>query len=226
MMIKNITLVLAIFGFLCSCENDGKGPSSATATAETEQSTSKVPTTNDDSGLTIHEVGVLRMSLPKAYEQIYSVQDLQKLFDEEVQDIKKADPGLFNVIVDNIGLNRKFYFDTKSDKKLNYVYFDEVGPRFPLNESTIEAFISMYEKNNKAQYASQKYSFERLDQKTMKVWGNQILKFRHKHSLGNTEWFTNQYLIFFEQDRRSLIVIEHDYNGGKTDLEKYITTVY
>ena len=209
-MIKNITLLLVLAGLLAACNNETKETAVSSDSVETK----------------IHEIGVLRLTLPAAYEPINAVQDLKKMFDSEAKNITDVDPGLFDVMVGEMGMNRRYYFDTQSDKNLNYIYFDEVGPRFPLTDQIIAQFISMYEQQNLSRYLERNYKQEKLDQRIINVWENRILKFRHKHTLDKMVWYTNYYLLFLKEDRRSLIVIEHDYNGGGLDLEQFITTIY
>ena len=173
----------------------------------------------------IHEIDELKLTLPVNYKNVNAVQDLRTLLEKSGGKVTAADPGLLEVMVNEMERDRWYFYDTESDKNLNYLYFDRVGPRFPLEENLISKYIEMFENQCKAQYQGRNYTIEKLDQKIMNVSGNEILKFRHKHTLDKLEWFTNYYLIQMQSNRRTLVVISYDYNGGQLDLEKYITSI-
>ncbi len=174
----------------------------------------------------VYEIDEVRMSLPVAYEFINSSQELTKIMDAKGQNILKNDPELMNFIAREMNMNRMFYFDGKSSEQLNFVYVDRTGPRFPFTEKVISMYITMYETQCASRYPDGDYRVEKLDQKLLTVWENEILKVRHKHIKGNMEWYTNQYLMKMKSTKRTLLIWEYNYNGGKTDLERYITTIY
>lgn len=209
-MYKNIFLLLIGVVVLASCSSDASDTSS-------EQKEEPV---------TVHAIDEARLSLPVAYEKINAVQDLKKMLETKGGKITSADPGFLNFLTREIGLGRYLYFDGKSHENLNFVYVDRTGPRFPFTEDVISKYIDMYEAQTKARFPEGSYSNEKLSHKIQTVWENEMLVVRHRHQLGKLEWFTTQYLIKMKSTKRTFLIFEYDYNGGKTNLERYITTIY
>lgn len=176
--------------------------------------------------VTVHEIDELRLTLPSSYKYINAVQELNGFFEQHGGKIAQTDPGLLNAMVDEIEMDKRFYFDGEAGDNFNYVYFDGVGPRFPLQDQIINNYIGMYEKQCALQYASRQYKLEKLSTERMTVLQNEIVNIKHKHSLDDLVWYTDHYYIQMQGNRRSLILISHDYNGGGLNLRDYLTTVY
>jgi hypothetical protein len=209
-MIKRITLFVLIVLSANSCKNDQAQNSTDTKNTE----------------VTVHEMDELRLTLPSNYEYINAIQDLQRFFDENGGKIAQTDPGLFDVIAKDIGMNKQFYFDASGGANFNYVYVDLVGPRFPLQDQLVNNYVGMFEKQFIIRFASRQYKLEKLDLKRMTVLQNEIVNVKHKHTLDGLVWYTDHYYIQMKGNRRSLILVSYDYNGGGLDLKDYLTTVY
>jgi hypothetical protein len=209
-MIKRIALSILVAISINSCKNDSSQNVAGSKTTD----------------VTVHEMDELRLTLPATYQYINSVQDLKQFFENHGGEIAETDTGLFDWMVNETGMNRRFYFDAKSDDQFNFVYVDLVGPRFPLQDQLVNNYVGMYEKQLTIRYASRQYKLEKLDLKRMTVLQNEIVNVKHKHTLDDLVWYTDHYYIQMKGNRRSLILVSYDYNGGGLDLKDYLTTVY
>ncbi|KAA3621621.1 MAG: hypothetical protein DWQ02_27385 [Bacteroidetes bacterium] len=224
-MIKRIAFILLVFMTVISCKNDVKKTDSPTQNMDS--SAQEMNPSTQDGSVTVHEIEELRLTLPSTYKNINSVQELEKFMQEEGGQITKTDPGLTNHILKNLSMDRLFYFDSESEKNFNYVYVDPVGPRFPLQDELIEKFLAKYENDCSMQYASQNYQMERLGNFTRStVFQNEVINIKYKHTLDKLEWYSDYYYIQMKGNRRSLVLIANDYNGGALNLKEYLTTIY
>lgn len=224
-MIKPIAFILLVFLTVISCKNDVTKTDSSTQ--DVESTTQNMEPSTLDKPVTVHEMEELRLTLPSAYKNINSVQELEKFMQEQGGLISKTDPGLTNEILKNVSMNRLYYFDSESEKNFNYVYVDPVGPRFPLQDELINRFLGSYEKNCTILYASRNYKLERQGSFTrMTVFQNEVINIKYKNTLDNLVWYSDYYYIQMKGNRRSLVLISNDYNGGNLNLKDYLTTVY
>ncbi len=224
-MIKRIAFIMMVLLTVISCKNDTTKTDAPTQ--EMDSSTQDVNSSTQDASVIVHQIEELRLTLPSTYKNINSVQELEKFMQEKGGQIAKTDPGLTNHILKNLSMDRLFYFDSESDKNFNYVYVDAVGPRFPLQDELINKFLAKYENDCAMQYASQNYKMEKLGNFTRStVFQNEVINIKYKHTLENLAWYSDYYYIQMKGNRRSLVLISNDYNGGALNLKDYLTTVY
>lgn len=209
-MIKRIFLFVLVVVFAASCQN------------ESTQESKKAKNTE----VTVHELYEHRLSLPASYVNINAVQDLRHFFDEHGGKIAQTDPELFNLMVRNIYLSKRYYLDSEGGENFNFVYVDLVGPRFPLKEDIINNYVKMFEKEFTSRYASRNYRIEKLDLQRMTVYQNEIVNFKHKHTLDDLVWYTDYYYIQLFDTKKSVVLVSYDYNGGKLDLRNNLATFY